>query len=175
MNAKVESLREVFENEEQSIIHGDLHTGSFMVNNDQVKVIDPEFACWGPIGFDLGCLLANLIIDYLFHLTNNEEYCLFIIKIIYNILSTFEKDLSEKIPKNYKTIMIDSAAYAGTEIIRRTIGIALAKEVSIMDEKGNNIAFRKNLLIIGIDLITNSEKYGSCENFIKRIKKLHVN
>ena len=51
----------------------------------------------------------------------------------------------------------------------------LAKEVSIMDEKGNNIAFRKNLLIIGIDLITNSEKYGSCENFIKRIKKLHVN
>ena len=51
-----------------------------MVNNDQVKVIDPEFACWGPIGFDLGCLLANLIIDYLFHLTNNEEYCLFIIK-----------------------------------------------------------------------------------------------
>ena len=99
----------------------------------------------------------------------------FIIKIIYNILSTFEKDLSEKIPKNYKTIMIDSAAYAGTEIIRRTIGIALAKEVSIMDEKGNNIAFRKNLLIIGIDLITNSEKYGSCENFIKRIKKLHVN
>lgn len=31
--------------------------------------------------------------------------------------------------------MIDSAAYAGTEIIRRTIGIALAKEVSIMDEK----------------------------------------
>lgn len=44
-----------------------------------------------------------------------------------------------------------------------------------MDEKGNNIAFRKNLLIIGIDLITNSEKYGSCENFIKRIKKLHVN
>ncbi|RHQ38617.1 hypothetical protein DWY47_18280, partial [Ruminococcus sp. AF25-23LB] len=138
-------------------------------NNDQVKVIDPEFACWGPIGFDLGCLfdpefacwgpigfdlgclLANLIIDYLFHLTNNEEYCLFIIKIIYNILSTFEKDLSEKIPKNYKTIMIDSAAYAGTEIIRRTIGIALAKEVSIMDEKGNNIAFRKNLLIIGID------------------------
>lgn len=175
LNAKVESLREVFENEEQSIIHGDLHTGSFMVNNDQVKVIDPEFACWGPIGFDLGCLLANLIIDYLFHLTNNEEYCLFIIKIIYNILSTFEKDLSEKIPKNYKTIMIDSAAYAGTEIIRRTIGIALAKEVSIMDEKGNNIAFRKNLLIIGIDLITNSEKYGSCENFIKRIKKLHVN
>ena len=175
LNAKVESLREVFENEEQSIIHGDLHTGSFMVNNDQVKVIDPEFACWGPIGFDLGCLLANLIIDYLFHLTNNEEYCLFIIKIIYNILSTFEKDLSEKIPKNYKTIMIDSAAYAGTEIIRRTIGIALAKEVSIMDEKGNNIAFRKNLLIIGIDLIPNSEKYGSCENFIKRIKKLHVN
>ena len=175
LNAKVESLREAFENEEQSIIHGDLHTGSFMVNNDQVKVIDPEFACWGPIGFDLGCLLANLIIDYLFHLTNNEEYCLFIIKIIYNILSTFENDLSVKIPKNYKTIMIDSAAYAGTEIIRRTIGIALAKEVSIMDEKGNNIAFRKNLLIIGIDLITNSEKYGSCENFIKRIKKLHVN
>ena len=53
--------------------------------------------------------------------------------------------------------------------------LKLYEELLALDEKGNNIAFRKNLLIIGIDLITNSEKYGSCENFIKRIKKLHVN
>ena len=69
--------------------------------------------------------------------------------------------------------MIDSAAYAGTEIIRRTIGIALAKEVSIMDEKGNNIAFRKNLLIIGIDLITKTVKNMEVARILlRRIKKL---
>ncbi|TCK23455.1 5'-methylthioribose kinase [Ancylobacter aquaticus] len=44
----------------QTLLHGDLHTGSIMVSAEDSRVIDAEFATYGPIGFDIGSLLANL-------------------------------------------------------------------------------------------------------------------
>jgi 5-methylthioribose kinase len=49
----------------QSLIHGDLHTGSIMVTETDTRVIDPEFAFFGPSGFDLGAFVANLLMSYL--------------------------------------------------------------------------------------------------------------
>src|SRR6201994_1826613 len=49
----------------QALIHGDLHTGSIMVTRHETKVIDPEFASHGPIGFDVGAVIANLLMAYL--------------------------------------------------------------------------------------------------------------
>ncbi|KAJ0074565.1 hypothetical protein Patl1_37635 [Pistacia atlantica] len=48
----------------QALIHGDLHTGSVMVTLDSTQVIDPEFAFYGPMGFDIGAFLGNLILAY---------------------------------------------------------------------------------------------------------------
>ena len=48
----------------EALVHGDLHSGSVMVSapgaGEDVRVIDPEFAFYGPMGFDLGAMLANL-------------------------------------------------------------------------------------------------------------------
>lgn len=49
----------------QALIHGDLHSGSVMVSPTDTRVIDPEFALFGPIGFDLGAFVGNLLISYL--------------------------------------------------------------------------------------------------------------
>jgi 5-methylthioribose kinase len=51
----------------QALIHGDLHTGSIMATADSTKVIDPEFAFVGPMGFDVGAVLANLLLAYFAH------------------------------------------------------------------------------------------------------------
>ena len=48
----------------QALLHGDLHTGSVMVTQTESRVIDPEFALFGPIGFDTGAFIANLLIAY---------------------------------------------------------------------------------------------------------------
>lgn len=48
----------------EALIHGDLHTGSIMVTAGQTKVIDPEFAFYGPMGFDIGAIIANLLMAY---------------------------------------------------------------------------------------------------------------
>ena len=46
------------------MIHGDLHTGSVMVTEADTRVIDPEFAFFGPMGFDVGAVIGNLLISY---------------------------------------------------------------------------------------------------------------
>jgi len=48
----------------EALIHGDLHTGSIMVTSEETRVIDPEFAVYGPMGFDLGAFMANLLLAY---------------------------------------------------------------------------------------------------------------
>ena len=48
----------------EALIHGDLHTGSIMVTQDETRVIDPEFAFYGPMGFDTGAFVGNLLLNY---------------------------------------------------------------------------------------------------------------
>ena len=48
----------------QALIHGDLHTGSIMVTLEDTRVIDPEFAFIGPIGFDVGAVIGNLLLAF---------------------------------------------------------------------------------------------------------------
>ncbi|RQH16258.1 S-methyl-5-thioribose kinase [Bradyrhizobium sp. RP6] len=48
----------------EALLHGDLHTGSIMVTENETRVIDPEFAFYGPMGFDVGAVLANLLMAY---------------------------------------------------------------------------------------------------------------
>jgi 5-methylthioribose kinase len=47
----------------EALLHGDLHSGSVMVTADDTRVIDPEFALYGPIGFDLGAFFGNLLLN----------------------------------------------------------------------------------------------------------------
>jgi 5-methylthioribose kinase len=55
---------EKFLNQPQALIHGDLHSGSVMVTPEDSRVIDPEFAFYGPIGFDLGAFFGNLLLSF---------------------------------------------------------------------------------------------------------------
>jgi 5-methylthioribose kinase len=48
----------------QALVHGDLHSGSIMVTESDSRVIDPEFAFVGPIGFDLGAFVGNLLLSW---------------------------------------------------------------------------------------------------------------
>ena len=65
-NLKIEAqrLKASFAGRAETLLHGDLHTGSVMVRGDTARVIDPEFATYGPIGFDVGMLLANFLMAF---------------------------------------------------------------------------------------------------------------
>ena len=65
LHAAISRLKLKFLNAPEALIHGDLHTGSIMVTEDSTVVIDPEFAFYGPMGFDIGAVIANLLMAYL--------------------------------------------------------------------------------------------------------------
>ena len=60
----VSRLKRKFMGNAEALIHGDLHTGSIMVTQDDTRVIDPEFAFYGPMGFDTGAFVGNLLLNY---------------------------------------------------------------------------------------------------------------
>ncbi|XP_059652949.1 methylthioribose kinase-like [Cornus florida] len=64
LKLEVAELKSMFGERAQALIHGDLHTGSVMVTHDSTQVIDPEFAYYGPMGFDIGAFLGNLILAF---------------------------------------------------------------------------------------------------------------
>ena len=65
LHIAVSRLKLKFLSEPEALIHGDLHTGSIMVTETETRVIDPEFAFYGPMGFDIGAVIANLLMSYL--------------------------------------------------------------------------------------------------------------
>jgi 5-methylthioribose kinase len=65
LKVAVQELKWTFLTRGEALLHGDLHTGSVMVTESDTRVIDPEFAFFGPIGFDIGAVLANLMLSYL--------------------------------------------------------------------------------------------------------------
>lgn len=60
----VQDMKWRFQNNAEVLLHGDLHTGSVMVTENDTRAIDPEFAFYGPMGFDVGAVLANLFLAY---------------------------------------------------------------------------------------------------------------
>ncbi|XP_042427156.1 methylthioribose kinase-like [Zingiber officinale] len=64
LKIEVAGLKSMFCERAQAMIHGDLHTGSVMVTNDSTQVIDSEFAFYGPMGYDIGAFLGNLILAF---------------------------------------------------------------------------------------------------------------
>ncbi|MCP3466062.1 MULTISPECIES: S-methyl-5-thioribose kinase [unclassified Bradyrhizobium] len=64
LHVAISRLKLKFMASPEALIHGDLHTGSIMVTGSETRVIDPEFAFYGPMGFDVGAVLANLLMAY---------------------------------------------------------------------------------------------------------------
>jgi 5-methylthioribose kinase len=64
LKVAAQALKLKFMTSAQALIHGDLHTGSIMATPEDTRVIDPEFAFIGPMGFDVGAVIGNLLLAY---------------------------------------------------------------------------------------------------------------
>ncbi|XP_027106026.2 methylthioribose kinase [Coffea arabica] len=97
LKLEVAELKSKFCERTQALIHGDLHTGSIMVTSKSTQVIDPEFSFYGPMGFDVGAFIGNLILAYFAqdgHANegnDRKEYKLWILKTIEETWNLFHK------------------------------------------------------------------------------------
>ncbi|MBQ4309343.1 MAG: phosphotransferase, partial [Lachnospiraceae bacterium] len=153
LHLEVAKLKMDFMTNAQSLIHGDLHTGSIFIKEDSTKVFDPEFAFYGPMGYDIGNVIANMIFAWCngdFY--GKKEFCDWVESVIVDVIDlTMSKmdayfdenvtDLMAKTPgyKEYYlgTILADTAGVTGLELNRRIIGTANVKDITtIPDEAG---------------------------------------
>jgi 5-methylthioribose kinase len=73
LKLSITELKEKYMTQGQALIHSDLHTGSIMVNANDTRVIDPEFSFFGPIGYDVGALLSNLMLNFAAHYAHTPD------------------------------------------------------------------------------------------------------
>lgn len=187
LKKEVGILRDKFMNQSQALIHGDLHSGSIFINENGIKVIDPEFAFYGPIGYDVGNVIGNLFFAWANkHYTdkNNEDFTYWVSECIKNIIDLFlEKfnkkfdeivtfDLyNDKFKKYYiKNILSDSIGFAGTEIIRRVVGDSKVMEVTTVDNTQDRVIMERSLIHLGVKLISNRSKYENGKDVIDEFK-----
>jgi 5-methylthioribose kinase len=72
LKVEAQRLKHLFAANAETLLHGDLHSGSIMVTEAETRVIDPEFAFYGPMAFDVGMLLANFWMAF-FSQAGHEE------------------------------------------------------------------------------------------------------
>ncbi|MEO6504755.1 MAG: phosphotransferase [Terrimesophilobacter sp.] len=131
-----------FASNAEALLHGDMHTGSVMVDGDDVRVIDPEFAMMGPIGFDLGCFLAHLAIAHVHHvLLNNHRAVGVIEQWASDFWAGYVRGVAEFWPEGQvgresflARQLGRTCAYAGIEMIRRVVGGAYVPETTLLDD-----------------------------------------
>lgn len=95
LKVKAQQMLQRFASNTETMVHGDLHSGSIMSTDDQSRVIDPEFAQYGPMGFDIGMLVANFLMAYFSqpaHRDNAAEYQEWILDVITETCAMFETE-----------------------------------------------------------------------------------
>ena len=167
-------LREKFMNYSQSLIHGDLHSGSIFINEKGIKIIDPEFSFYGPMAYDIGNVIGNLYFPlyrakfFMEDSKKKEEFINWLEKCILDIPILFskkckllwEKYSNDRLLKNKKfrdyyieNIVKDSLAYAGTEMIRRTVGDAKVLELTSLENSEKKLELERSLINKAISMI----------------------
>jgi 5-methylthioribose kinase len=64
LKQRLASLQHDFLTTSDALIHGHLTTDAVLVTETDTKVVNPAFACYGPIGFDVGTLIGHLLMGY---------------------------------------------------------------------------------------------------------------
>jgi 5-methylthioribose kinase len=147
LKTAVAQMKYSFMTNAQSLLHGDLHIGSIMVNEEETIVFDPEFAFFGPMGFDIGAVIGNMFMAYFSHshhqvILGNEPYAYrkWLLDVIEEIWAGFavkfdhlwkdEMDKSDPLQWQHDKSG-EGAAYLRQQFIHRifvdTIGFAACK------------------------------------------------
>ena len=186
LRAEVFVLKEAYMTHAQALLHNDLHTGSVMVNAQETKVIDPEFAFFGPMGHDIGSYLANLVIGYgaqEWHCQDpvkRAEYRDWLLKTMDTTWQVFEAEFlrlwdeqgnaewpSSAFHKRYmRQLLQDTAGFGATEIMRRTIGMAHVHDFWTITDEAVRAAAENIALNVAVDWLMKRQSFTSITDMV---------
>lgn len=178
LHIKVAKLKQLFLSSPQSLLRGDVHSGSIFVDAQSTKVIDPEFGFFGPIGFDLGSFIGNFLLNYcaqnarISEIPKRRQMQTYLLTTIQQVINEFAatwlslakahtRDLSLQAPGYTEyfvnQIIKDALGFAGTELVRRTIGLAHVSDIDGIEDETARLQVQQQTLILGEQLILHAE------------------
>ncbi len=153
---QAEDLKQIFLTAQQAVTHGDLHTGSILVQNNTAKVIDAEFAFYGPVGFDLGLYWANYLLSYFSHQDTVSVQSALKTAIAktwhtYTLeFRTIDEALKEQM---LQRIFHEAVGFAGLEMLRRLVGAAHVKDIEGITDISRKLRVERAALQFGSTLV----------------------
>ena len=187
----VAGLKHRFLSHAEALLHGDIHSGSIFVGDDSLKAIDAEFGYFGPIGFDLGTAIGNLLLNYCGlpgHLGIRDaaaarEQRLADIQELWNTFAERFQALATEQTTDaalawpgyasefLKKVWHDAVGFCGTELIRRSVGLSHVADLdSIKDDTMRHECLR-HAITLGRALIVLADRIDSVDALIARIRQ----
>ncbi|MBN3201078.1 S-methyl-5-thioribose kinase [Pectobacterium brasiliense] len=187
----VAGLKHGFLSKAEALLHGDIHSGSIFVAEGRLKAIDAEFGFYGPIGFDAGTAIGNLLLNYCGlpgllaprEAAAGRERRLEDIRTLWQTFSARFLALSESescdpalAESGYATLFLqqvwrDAVGYCGTELIRRTIGLAHVADLDSIQEAEARLACQRHAISLGRTLVLAAPYIADVDALLARVRQ----
>ena len=191
LKVAVASLKHRFLSKAEALLHGDIHSGSIFVAEGRLKAIDAEFGFYGPIGFDVGTALGNLLLNYCGlpglagprDAAAGREQRLKDVHILWQTFASRFVALSQQkaqdlalategyVQQFLQQVWQDAIGYCGTELIRRTIGLAHVADLDSIADEEMRQACQRHALSLGRTLILAAPSISNIDDLIARIRQ----
>lgn len=185
--SKAMELKYIFMTKAEALLHGDLHTGSVMLNEQESFVIDSEFAFVGPIGFDLGAVVGNLLMASIaMEARGKGEYAKSLENMAYETMDKFaakyealllggggamyesgywantdEHGKRTLIQKIISDILSETVGFAGCKMARRQLGVAHILEIESIEDEALRAQVETRVLRTAREMVV---RYGEIRN-----------
>ncbi|MBJ7223803.1 MULTISPECIES: S-methyl-5-thioribose kinase [unclassified Brenneria] len=187
----VAGLKHRFLSKAEALLHGDIHSGSIFVAEGRLKAIDAEFGFYGPIGFDVGTALGNLLLNYCGlpgllaprEAAAGREQRFEDIRTLWNTFAVRFLSLSQRHSREpslaesgYAEIFLrqvwrDTVGYCGTELIRRTIGLAHVADLDNIQDDDARAECQRQALSLGRRLILAADHIANEDELLARVRQ----
>ena len=171
-------LKHKFMTSAQALLHGDAHVGSIFVTQSNTKFFDAEFGFYGPMGFDVGMFLGNLLMNSVYQKVSGfDEYYQWVIGVVEEFVDQFSLEFinvwdtnavehyaekSDKFKKFYLAkVLEDTAGYCACEMIRRTTGSSHVAEMDEYSDKVKHEKAQKQNILLAKEILLNQTKYAT--------------
>ena len=187
----VASLKHRFFSHAEALLHGDIHSGSIFVAEGSLKAIDAEFGYFGPIGFDIGTAIGNLLLNYCGlpgHLGIRDaaaarEQRLIDIQQLWSTFAERFQALAREQTRDaalnqpgyasefLKKVWTDAVGFCGTELIRRSVGLSHVADIDTINDEEMRHECLRHAITLGKVLIVIAPRIDNVDELIARVRQ----
>ena len=187
----VAALKHRFFAHAEALLHGDIHSGSIFVAEGSLKAIDAEFGYFGPIGFDIGTAIGNLLLN-----TPDSLNQIALLQVRRNdtlrllargpdadaALAAFQALAAEKTRDAalaypgyasafLKKVWADAVGFCGSELIRRSVGLSHVADIDTIQDDAMRHECLRHAITLGRALIVLAERIDSVDELLARVRQ----